>query len=138
MSLLQQFQSLIGSMFFGSFSLFCWTLFNRIFYSKKVLIIRFPLEILLFCYLSYLYYCFLSYYSFGIFNVFYVPAFILGMYIYYKFYAYHFETLFEVMASSVYKVIIEPIKLKKKKICDKLKKKKRRKVNGKKTKQKNK
>ena len=93
MSLFEQFQTIIGSIVFGSLSLFTWTLFNRIFYSKKLYIIRFPLEIILFCYIAY---------------------------IYYRFYAYYFESLFEEVASSLYKKIILPIKLKIKKICGKL------------------
>ena len=111
MSLFEQFQTIIGSIVFGSLSLFTWTLFNRIFYSKKLYIIRFPLEIILFCYIAYLYYIFLGTFSSGIFNIFYIPSLILGGYIYYRFYAYYFESLFEEVASSLYKKIILPIKL---------------------------
>lgn len=129
MSLLEQFQTIIGSIVFGSLSLFTWTLFNRVFYSKKVLILRIPLEIALFCYMAYLYYVFLGSYGSGVFNIFYVPALCLGGYIYYRFYAYHFETLFEGVANSLEKAILNPIKLKKKKIHDKLlEKEKKRKI----------
>ena len=103
MSLFEQFQTIIGSIVFGSLSLFTWTLFNRIFYSKKLYIIRFHLEIILFCYIAYLYYIFLGTFSSGVFNIFYIPSLILGGYIYYRFYAYHFESLFEEVASSLYK-----------------------------------
>ncbi len=120
MSLFEQFQTIIGSIVFGSLSLFTWTLFNRIFYLKKLYIIRFPLEIILFCYIAYLYYIFLGTFSSGVFNIFYIPSLILGGYIYYRFYAYHFESLFEEVASSLYKKIILPIKLKIKKIYGKL------------------
>ena len=132
MSLLQQFQSIIGSIFFGSTFLFTWTLFNRVFYSKKVIIIRIPMEILLFCFFSYLYYVFISNFSYGIFNIFYIPSLILGGYLYYKFYAYHFECFFESSASSINKNIITPFKLKLKKVYDKLKKR-RKQRNDKKT-----
>ena len=132
MSLLQQFQSIIGSIFFGSTFLFTWTLFNRVFYSKKVIIIRIPMEILLFCFFSYLYYVFISSFSYGIFNIFYIPSLILGGYLYYKFYAYHFECFFESAASSINKNIITPFKLKLKKVYDKLKKR-RKQRNDKKT-----
>ena len=128
MSLFEQFQTIIGSIVFGSLSLFTWTLFNRIFYSKKVLIIRIPLEIGLFCYLAYLYYVFLGYFGSGVFNVFYIPSIILGGYIYYRFYAYHFETLFESVANSIDRIIIKPFKLKTRKICDKLKSRKRKRI----------
>ena len=82
--------------------------------------LKFPLEIILFCYIAYLYYIFLGTFSSGVFNIFYIPSLILGGYIYYRFYAYHFESLFEEVASSLYKKIILPIKLKIKKICGKL------------------
>lgn len=136
MELLQQFQSIIGSIFLGSIFLFCWTLFNRVFYSKKLIIIRIPFEILLFCLFSYLYYIFICNYSYGIFNIFYIPSLLLGAYLYYRFYAYHFECLFEKTASSINKHLFLPIKLKINKLYDKLKK--RRKQNrGKKTNKKN-
>ncbi len=121
MSLFQQFQTIIGSIFIGSFFLFCWTLFNRIFYSKKLIIIRVPCEISLFCLFSYLYYLFICQFSYGIFNIYYIPCLLLGAYLYYKFYAYHFECFFENIAISLDSIILTSIKLKIKKICDKIK-----------------
>lgn len=131
MSLLQQFQSIIGSIFFGSTFLFCWTLFNRIFYSKKLIILRIPCEIILFCAFAYLYYVFISAFSNGVFNIFYIPSLLLGAYLYYRFYAYHFECFFESIANSINKFIL-PIKLKIKKTYDKLKTRRKHR-NGKKT-----
>lgn len=126
MGLFAQFQTLIGSVIFGSVSLFVWTLFNRIFYSKKILWLRVPLEIALFCLLSYLYYLFLSIYSSGVFNIFYIPALLFGCYLYYRFYAYPFEVFFEKTAGALDRALLLPIRLKRQKFRAKLKERKER------------
>ena len=126
MTLFNQFQTFIGSIILGMLFSFIWSLFNRVFYSKKLFIIRLIFVIALICSLTFTYYIFLSRFGHGIFNVFYVLALFLGLILYYEFYAYNFEVLFEKAASSLYKTIIYPIKLKKKKFRDKLKSRKKK------------
>ena len=134
MPLQTQFQAVIGSIVIGGLMLFTWTIFNRIFYSKKIWYIRLVFETFLFLFLAYIYYSFLSYFTSGIFNIFYYLALIVGGLIYLKFYAAPFETFFESIAKSVENIIVKTIRLKIKKINDRLKlklRKKKRKRHGK-------
>lgn len=133
MSLFSQFQTFIGSLFLGSFFLFVWTLFNRIFYSRKLMIIRIPFEICLFLFFSKIYYIFLCEFGYGLFNIFYLLALMLGMYLYYRFYAYPFELFFEKVAISLKRTIIIPFELKIRKIRDKFKNRRKQKKHVKKT-----
>lgn len=121
MSLLAQFQTFLGSVLAGALFLFAWTLFNRIFYSRRLWPLRLLPECGLMVFFAYCYYCFLSYFADGIFNVFYLLGIALGGWIYLKFYAVHFERLFEQTAGSLVRCLWNPIRLKRKKIHDKLK-----------------
>ena len=132
MPLLSQFQTFIGSFFLGSFFLFTWTLFNRIFYSQKLFFIRIPFEILLFLLFSKTYYVFLCEYGYGLFNIFYILSLLLGMYFYYRFYAYSFELFFEKVAISLKRIIIIPFELKIKIFRDKFKNRRKQRKHDKK------
>ena len=134
MTLFEQFQTIIGSIVFGFVSMLIYTFFNRLFY-KKFIVIKLIFETMLFCLIAYLYYVFISEYGSGIFNIFYIFSLILGSYLFYRFYAYYFELFFENIFFFFYKKIINPIKLKIKRIHAKLK---ARKKYEKKIKQKNK
>lgn len=136
MSLFAQFQTFIGTIIIAMAFSCIWSFFNRIFYSKKIWIIRFPFEVILFCIFSFVYYVFLANFSDGIINIFYILAMLCGIAIYWIFYSKGFLTLFERIASSFSKTFITPIKLKIDKIHDKfkLRKKKNEKNNVKKNK----
>lgn len=125
MNLFAQFQTFFGSIVFGMLSLLVWSLFNRIFYCRKIWPIRFIFEIGLLSSIAFLYYVFLSTFSLGVFNIFYILAFLLGMLIYYHFYAYNFGVLFNKICQAMYLKIIYPLKLKKNKFRDRLKSRKK-------------
>ena len=59
MTLLQQFQALVGSIFFGFIFTHLWYVFNRMFYKWEGTFKRFILEVPLFISFSYLYFLFL-------------------------------------------------------------------------------
>lgn len=121
MTLFEQFQTIIGSIVFGFVSMLIYTFFNRLFFNKKLIVFRLIFETILFCFIAYLYYIFISEYGSGIFNIFYIFSLILGSYLFYRFYAYYFESFFENIFSFLSKKLIDPIKLKIKKIHAKLK-----------------
>ena len=86
MTLLEQIQVFIGSIFIAFFFMLIWTIFNALFDGKKMFILRLILEIMLFLSCSYLYHVFISITVNGILNVFYILSIIIAFYIYYKFY----------------------------------------------------
>ena len=72
MSLLIQFQLFIGLMVITFGICFVILIFNNLFYSKKVIVIRFIFEPILYMLFAYLYYVFIGRFASGILNLFYI------------------------------------------------------------------
>lgn len=127
MPLLNQFQAFIGSMLFGALLLFSWSAFNRLFYHCKSFFVRLIFEVVFFLISTLFYFSFLCFYTDGVLNIFYILGIFLGALIYYRFYAQHFNRVFESVAKVIEKEIIIPAKLKKQKVIAIIKQKKNRK-----------
>lgn len=85
MELEVQFQIFFMSIIFGMYLLCFWQLLNRLFYRK--IIIRFFFELPFFI-LNFLFYYFLLFkLNGGIFNIYIIPALLIGFFIHQKFYA---------------------------------------------------
>lgn len=131
-SLLTQAQGFFGSFFLGMVFLFTWSIYNRCFYKFRGKWIRLPSELIFFILWAYLYFVFLASFTKGVYNIFYFLAFFGGAFIYYKFYHHHFLKILESYAQTINLKIAKPIKLKLKKLCGKIKpKKKGRRSHGK-------
>lgn len=87
MTLFEQFQVFLGSIFLGMLFLSIWSFFNTLFYKYKKSLIRLPFEILLFTALAFIYHQFLVVVCNGILNIFYPLALFIGALVYQKFYA---------------------------------------------------
>lgn len=86
MSLLIQFQLFIGLMVITFGICFVILIFNNLFYSKKVIVIRFIFEPILYMLFAYLYYVFIGRFASGILNLFYILSIFMGGFIFFKFY----------------------------------------------------
>lgn len=93
MSLVNQFQGLLGSLFIGFFLSFILHIWNTIFESKKIYIL-FPLYIIFFSLCSVLYISFLFNTTKGVNNIFFIPVSIYGGFLYEKYYYPHFDVVF--------------------------------------------
>ena len=86
MSLLIQFQLFIGLMVITFGICFVILIFNNLFYSKKVIVIRFIFESILYMLFAYLYYAFIGKFASGRLNLFYILSIFMGGFIFFKFY----------------------------------------------------
>lgn len=131
MTLFQQFQAFIGSIFFGFIFCHFWYVFNRLFYKWEGTLKRFIFEVPVFITFTYLYFLFLVHICSCQLNLFYLFCIALGLFLYVKFYApkfnkFHemlidkFKTKFGIKIHLFFKKIKEKIKTKlKKKVKEK-------------------
>ena len=137
MTLLQQFQALVGSIFFGFIFTHLWYVFNRMFYKWEGTFKRFILEVPLFISFSYLYFLFLVKICNGKLSLYYLLCIALGLFIYVKFYAPKFNKFHEKILNMLNEKIFMKIKdkinkaFKKSKLYEALKKVKDKKDNEK-------
>ncbi|MGM9858464.1 MAG: spore cortex biosynthesis protein YabQ [Bacilli bacterium] len=110
MTLLQQFQALIGSIFFGFIFTHLWYVFNRIFYKWEGTFKRFILEVPLFISFSYLYFLFLVNICNGKLSIYYLLCIALGLFIYVKFYAPKFNKFHEKILNFLNDKVFKKIK----------------------------
>jgi hypothetical protein len=115
MNLINQFQGVIGSFFIGFFSLMVIHPVTYIW--KRIIVINFILILISSLILTISYYLFLTHFTYGIFNIFFIISLFGGMIIYFVFYSYHFNL--------IYQNIDRLIKLKKQRKVAIIKKKKR-------------
>ena len=94
MEIINQFEVMISSFFFGIFFMITFDFFNRMFYKKKGKLIRLIFETLLFLLLTLLFFIIVLNTYNGNFNIF-IPMFImLGIIIYMYFLQYNFQYAF--------------------------------------------
>ena len=86
MSLLIQFQLFIGLMVITFGICFVILIFNNLFNSKKVIVIRFIFEPILYMLFAYFYYAFIGKFASGRLNLFYILSIFMGGFIFFKFY----------------------------------------------------
>ena len=109
MEIINQFEVMISSFFFGIFFMITFDFFNRMFYKKKGKLIRLVFEILLFLLLTLLFFIIVLNTYNGNFNIF-IPMFImLGIIIYMYFLQYHFQYAY----SNLFHFLSKKIKQKK-------------------------
>ena len=95
MTLLQQFQAFIGSIFFGFIFCHFWYVFNRLFYKWEGTLKRFVFEVPIFIVFTYLYFLFLVNICSCQLNLYYLFCIALGLILYIKFYAPKFNKFHE-------------------------------------------
>jgi len=129
MSLKQQFQVFIGTIFLTLFACFLYSVFNRLFYKKHSTFIRFIFESIFFILCFYGYFRFIVYVCHAKLNIHYLLAALLGISFYYSFYSCYVNRYLENKAIKINNKILLPIRLKINNIRDIIKRKKRRKKN---------
>lgn len=131
MSLLLQIQVAVVSIFFGALFLLIFGFINRLFY--HITILKNIIIILYFIVMSIIYFYIILYFTDGVLKIYYPMFLLIGGYIYQKIYAKYFLRLYEVICLKFKLIIINPIRLKFKKIKSilEIRKKKRKKNNGK-------
>ena len=82
MTLLQQFQGVIGSLVIGGLFAFVYTSVKAFLNHKGIKWIWYFFQIVLLFSMTYIYYLFLCYYTYGIYNFFFTISFICGVLIY--------------------------------------------------------
>ena len=111
MSLLIQFQLFIGLMVITFGICFVILIFNNLFYSKKVIVIRFIFEPILYMLFAYLYYVFIGRFASGILNLFYILSIFMGGFIFFKFYYQIIDIYLKDKISKIKTKIYKDIKL---------------------------
>lgn len=111
MSLLIQFQLFIGLMVITFGICFVILIFNNLFYSKKVIVIRFIFEPILYMLFAYLYYVFIGKFASGILNLFYIFSILVGGFIFFKFYYQIIDIYLKDKISKIKTKIYKDIKL---------------------------
>ena len=111
MSLLIQFQLFIGLMVITFGICFVILIFNNLFYSKKVIVIRFIFEPILYMLFAYLYYVFIGKFASGILNLFYIFSILVGGFIFFKFYYQIIDIYLKDKLSKIKTKIYKDIKL---------------------------
>lgn len=112
MSLKQQFQVFIGTIFITVLACFLFSVFNRIFYKKHSTLIRLFFETMFFIAIFYGYFRFLVYVCHGILNIHYLLAVFIGLMFYYSFYAYYVNRYIELKADKINKKFLFPFSTK--------------------------
>lgn len=126
MTLIQQFQGVIGSLVIGGLFAFIYTSLKSIFNHKGIRWFWYIFQIIILFLMTYIYYLFLCYYTYGIYNFFFTISFIGGVLIYVFIYYPKYKNIL-IKVSSYIDKRINNLKLKVKKIFDKIKLLKRRK-----------
>ena len=111
MSLLIQFQLFIGLMVITFGICFVILIFNNLFNSKKVIVIRFIFEPILYMLFAYLYYVFIGKFASGILNLFYIFSILVGGFIFFKFYYQIIDIYLKDKISKIKTKIYKDIKL---------------------------
>ncbi len=109
MTLKEQFAVSFGTVFIWFIFGFIFSLFNRLFYSKKVKFIRWILEPFLFTVWFYMYFRFLVWTCDAILNIHYIFLALFGIYLYCRFYAFYVNRYIERKAKYLNNKIINPI-----------------------------
>ena len=94
MTLLNEFQVIIGSIFLGWLFMMIWSMINVFIKTIKPNMLRLIFDTPLISSFVYCYYLFLINTSDGVLNIFYALAIILGIYLYMKFYDCYFSKFF--------------------------------------------
>lgn len=97
MKLLNQFEIIAFSYFFGILTMFFYSLVNRIFYKDKGTLFRLLIEIIFFSALSFIYFVGSFFISHAIFNIFPFLFIILGIITYQELLAYYFNLQIEAL-----------------------------------------
>ena len=121
MTLLNEFQVIIGSIFLGWLFMMIWSMINVFIKNIKPNMLRLIFDTPLISSFVYCYYLFLINTSDGVLNIFYALAIIFGIYLYMKFYDCYFSKFFILIKNQIKIKIIKPIYLKVLKIKDILK-----------------
>ena len=125
MPLFTQIQVFVGTIAVSMLYLFCYSVYNRLLYFWHGKFIRYLFDIVFFSLCAYGYFLFLVRYAKGLLNLHYILAWLLGLFIYQRFYAKWVNLWMEKKMDWLNKKIGMPLSHAILKIRDIMKKKKR-------------
>ncbi len=121
MELIIQIKSLVISCLLGIFISMTYSFINRLFYRLRRNILRYIIEIIMMICFSYVYVITVVYVNDGIITLYMMITFLIGIYLYEKYYAKHFLVLYEAILRLL-RYILSPFIFIFRKICVILKK----------------